>query len=128
MTGSQQDERRRRRAAAQGQFDLLAAGYLDRPEVSRGRMFGSHGLTVSGKFFAFVGGDGQLIIKLPKAQASALITEGHAGVVRGGRNVMREWVAVPASPGDTPPPRWAALLGDAHRYVASLQSAPTRDG
>lgn len=38
------DQGRARRAEAQRRFDILALGFLDRPGVSRGPMFGSTGL------------------------------------------------------------------------------------
>jgi len=41
-------------------------------------MFHSEGLTTHGKFFAFIGRDGQLILKLPEQEAAALIADGHA--------------------------------------------------
>ena len=36
-------------------FDPIAEGYLERPDVDIGPMFGSEGLRVRGKVFAFVG-------------------------------------------------------------------------
>jgi len=46
-------ERRLRRRDAQQLFDELAADYLDLPGVSRAVMFGSDGLRVDAKLFAF---------------------------------------------------------------------------
>ncbi|MGI8887449.1 MAG: hypothetical protein ACR2GB_00510 [Nocardioidaceae bacterium] len=51
-------KRRCRRAASQDRFNILTTDYAGRPGVSRGRMFGSDGLRVNGKFFAFIGGEG----------------------------------------------------------------------
>lgn len=67
-----------RRAQGQRLLDQLASDYLDRPEVDRAPMFGSLGLRVNGKFFAFVGAEGQLVTKLPEAQAAALVAKGQA--------------------------------------------------
>jgi len=79
---SDQTQRRLRRRDAQRMFDELAADYLDLPDVSRAVMFGSDGLRVNAKFFAFVGGEGELIVKLPAAQCSALVAAGQAEPVR----------------------------------------------
>jgi len=107
-----------RRAAAQQVFDALALDYLDVANVSRGRMFGSEGLVVKGKFFAFVGREGQLIVKLPGPQASALVACGEATQVRAGRGTTREWVGIP-TPADGRAGRWRDLVVAAYRYVLS---------
>jgi len=65
-------ERRLRRRAAQQRFDELAVDYLDLPGVSRATMFGSNGLRVEARFFAFVGRDGQLIVAARGARPRAL--------------------------------------------------------
>lgn len=93
------DQRPERRAEAQRRFDILAVGFIDRPGVSRGPMFGSIGLRAGDRFFAFVGRDGRLVVKLPPAQAATLVSAGEAAPVRAGRNLTREWVAVPFSGG-----------------------------
>ena len=67
------DRRRTRRRSAQQLFDTLALDFLTRPRINRANMFGSNGLRIDTKFFAFIGRDGQLVIKLPAAQAAALI-------------------------------------------------------
>lgn len=64
-----------RRRAAQELFDILAADYHDLPGISTARRFGSDGLRMSAKFFAFIGRDGQLIVKLlPRMQLHWLPT------------------------------------------------------
>ena len=83
-----------RLAAARVLFDDLAVDHLGRPHVTMGRMFASEGLAVHGKIFAFVGRDGRLILKLPRARADELTGAGATEpVVLGGRT-MREWVGV----------------------------------
>lgn len=72
------NERRRRRAAGQALFDALAGDYLDVSGVSRAPMFGSQGLQSNTRFFAFIGRDGQLVIKLPAAQAADPVAAGQA--------------------------------------------------
>jgi TfoX/Sxy family transcriptional regulator of competence genes len=107
-------DRRSRRAAGQEVFDTLAQDYLGRSGVSRGPMFGSEGLMANGKFFAFVGRSGDLVLKLSETQTTALVEAGEATAVRAGRNPTREWVNVPmAADGKTD--RWQKLLSDAYQ-------------
>lgn len=73
---SELDQRGIRRRSAQQLFDALANYFLTLPRVNRGNMFGSNGLRIDTKFFALVGRDGQLVIKLPAAQAAALVSAG----------------------------------------------------
>src|SRR5919202_897705 len=108
--------RRARRAAAQAVLDELAIEFLQYADVSLGRMFGSTGLLRNGKFFAFVGRAGDLVLKLPEAQAAKLVSQGQAGAVKAGRNPTREWVSVPqAANGSTQ--LWRELLADAYAYA-----------
>jgi hypothetical protein len=111
---------RKLRAAAQAVLDRLSGDYLGRPGVERDRMFGSEGLKVNGKFFAFVGREGRLILKLPARQAADLVAAGKAHPVTIGRRTTREWVGLPLpeTPGDTA--EWERALADAHGYVAAV--------
>lgn len=111
------EERRARRQRYQLVFDDLAAEITD-PDVTRAVMFGSNGLKHSGRFFAFVGGDGELITKVPQDRAAAVVADGLGTPVKIGRNPAREWVAVPlSSPDDAP--TWRALLAQAQAYASS---------
>ncbi len=110
---SDQTQRRLRRRDAQRLFDELAADYLDVPDVSRAVMF------------AFVGGEGELIVKLPAAQCAALVAAGQAEPVRAGRSPMREWIGVPDVADRADGAEWRELMADAHRYVASLTASST---
>lgn len=92
------DERQSRRRAAQELFDVLAADYHDLPGISTARRFGSDGLRMSAKFVAFIGRDGQLIVKLPASHSAALVADTQANPVRAGRNTTREWVAISVPP------------------------------
>lgn len=114
--------RRRRRQAAQQRFDILATGYTCLAGVDRGRMFGSDGLTYNRRFVAFVGRDGRLIVKLPAAQAPAMVARGKADHIRAGRAVTREWVAVPMSD-QGEDDQWPGLIVEALRYSAEAASA-----
>lgn len=52
---SRAQERRLRRAGAQRILDELALDYVDRIDVNRAPVFGSEGLRVNARFFAFIG-------------------------------------------------------------------------
>ena len=114
--------RRAQRAEGQRLLDSLALDYLDRDDVSRASMFGSTGLQVNGKFFAVSGAEGQLVTKVPAAQAETLLVKGEVGQVRAGRSPMRAWISVPVPVAGDGPGQWRALLGDAYDYVRSLTS------
>jgi len=116
-------ECRVRRMAAPQVFDKLALDYLDVADVSRARMFGSEGLLVSGKFFAFVGRDRQLILKLSCPQAAALMAGGDATAVRAGRGTMRGWVGIPMPAAGGSARRWRHLMADAYRHVLTHTSS-----
>lgn len=113
---SDRDERRQRRAAGQERFDTLAAEHLGRPGVTSARMFGSDGLRHAGTFFAFVGADGGLTVKLPAATVFSLIAAGAGTPVHIGRNPAREWVDVlPPAHGDLR--QWRDLLAEAYDFA-----------
>jgi len=118
-------EQSQRRRTPQRLFDELAVDHLDLPGISRATMFGSDGLRLDTKFFAFVGRDGQLIIKLPAAQAAALVAAGEANPVRAGRGTMREWIGIPSPADHAHADHWRTLITDACRYSASLAPSPT---
>ncbi|MFZ2501258.1 MAG: hypothetical protein WAW88_01105 [Nocardioides sp.] len=74
-------------------------------------------------FFAFVGRDNRLILKLPAARARELLADAVVAPVEIGTRVMREWVAVayPDAPDDTGGELlWADLIAEARSYVATL--------
>jgi len=114
-------QRRRRRAAAQQIFDAIAIEYFDLPEISRGAMFGSNGLRCLDRFFAFVGRDGDLVVKLPAAHAAGLVAEGQAAAIRAGGHTTREWVGIPNRDGDDSPQGWREFIAASHRYVSMLR-------
>jgi TfoX/Sxy family transcriptional regulator of competence genes len=98
-------------------LERLAAPYLQREDVSWGRMFSSNGLRVRGKIFAVVNHAGNLMVKVPEVRADELDASGAAPhmVMRG--RVMREWVEMPPDRGET---AWGELLGEAYAYVESI--------
>ena len=81
-------------------------------------MFGSNGLRWGGKFFAFLGGDGELIIKLPAADAAALVEAGRATAIKTGRHTTREWVGVPIEDSSGGRQAWRDLLAASHDFVS----------
>ena len=68
------------------------------PGDEEGRMLNAPGLKAGGKVYAFAGGDGDVIVKLPAARVTELVGsgEGQPCSPRPGRP-MREWVVVPAA-------------------------------
>ncbi|MHB8448868.1 MAG: hypothetical protein ACYDAQ_00110 [Mycobacteriales bacterium] len=123
--GSAAGDRRAVRAAAQRRFDTLPADHLNFPAVDEARMFASDVLRADGKFYAFIGRDGQLIVKLPQHQGAHLIGAGSAASVRVGDRTMREWVGIPMPSAADPADLWSRLLADARRRVAALTAPPT---
>jgi hypothetical protein len=103
-------------AHAHSIFDPLADRYLARPDVDFGPMFGSQGLRIRGKVFAFVGHLGSLVLKLPESRVDAL--DGEDGIERMTirERTMREWLIVPATAAE----RWEPLLAEAFAYVDKI--------
>ncbi|GAA1512335.1 hypothetical protein [Kribbella lupini] len=111
------------RARAQQVLDELAAAYDDVPDVDRAPMFGSEALRVLGKVFAFVGREGQLIVKLPAPRVAELLAAAAAKPVHVGRNATREWAGIPPT---TDPTQWRALLAEAHAFVSAAARSSDR--
>lgn len=77
-------------------------------------MFGRNGLTVHGRFFAFLDGD-RLLLKVPPSAANALVAKG-GGVHRESVSpTMTKWIAVPFA---SRPARGQALTAEARHYTA----------
>ncbi|MFC6879446.1 MULTISPECIES: MmcQ/YjbR family DNA-binding protein [Actinomadura] len=103
-------------------LDRIAEDFNDEPDVAMGTMFRSPGLRVGGKVFAFLGHDGELIVKLPQDRARRLVDAGTAEHVTMGTRTMREWIAFPAQENDTATlALWRNIAHDAHQYVDSLR-------
>jgi hypothetical protein len=93
-------------------FDDVARRLISEdPALEYGRMFNSDGLKTNGKFFAFPGSNGDLIVKLPAERVAELVAGGEGRPLTMGKRTMREWVRV--MPSDT-----AACAG----YVAEAQA------
>jgi len=66
----------------------------DGAELADGRGFGSGALQVRGRIFAMVSG-GRVILKLPAARVSELVSSGNGVAFDAGRGrPMREWIAL----------------------------------
>jgi TfoX/Sxy family transcriptional regulator of competence genes len=66
---------------------------VDRPEVARAKGFGSKGLKVQRKMFAFHS-KGRLVLKLPADRVDALLASGKGERFDPGKGMlMKEWIA-----------------------------------
>jgi TfoX/Sxy family transcriptional regulator of competence genes len=99
-------------------FEELAAEHLRQPGVGRRRMFGREGLSVNGKFFAFLNHD-RLVVKLPPATATALIAAGDAVAADTLSPSMRTWVMVPMPARAAEDQSWRDLMAEAHTHVGN---------
>lgn len=97
-------------------FDRLTAEYAQRDGVALGRMFGSEGLSIRGKVFAFVGFTGSLFAKLPEKRVGELIESGDADPAVMRDRPMREWVTVRADM----PGTWSGIVAEAYEFVDSI--------
>lgn len=97
-------------------FDPIVAEYLGRPGVDIGPMFGSEGVRIRGKVFAFVGHRGNLVVKVPAERADALEAAGDGERMHMRGRTMREWVVLDPDRAD----RWPAVTAEAFAYVDEL--------
>lgn len=103
-------------------LDQIAEDFDNEPDIAFGTMFRSPGLRVGGKIFAFLGHDGQLIVKLPSDRAGEFVDAGTAEKVVMGKRTMREWIAFPAQDNDAATlTLWREVTHEAHRYVDALR-------
>ena len=91
---------------------------VDPPEMAKAKGFGSKGLKVQRKLFAFVGSKGKLVLKLPGARVDALVESGVGERFDPGHGrVMKEWIAV----GDDAKRRWLRLAREALEFAAGAK-------
>ena len=102
--------------AAREVFDEISAGYLERAGVDIGPMFGSEGLRIRGKVFAFMGYRDGLIAKLPEARVTALADTGRGERMVMRDRAMREWVFV----GDDATDLWPDVVAEAFAFVDEI--------
>jgi len=88
---------------------------VDPPEMARAQGFGSKGLKVARKLFAFRSSDGMLVVKLPNDRVDALASSGQGKRFDPGHGrVMKEWVAVDVGS----KPLWLRLAREALEFAA----------
>ncbi|SDP19288.1 hypothetical protein SAMN04487788_2474 [Microbacterium testaceum StLB037] len=108
-----------RDATARGReiFDPIAERQCDLPGVDIGRIFGTEGLRIRAKVFAFVVHSGSLVVKLPEERVGEIVDEGIAGpmIMRG--RPLREWAEVPVDAGAA---RWNQLIDEARAFVDAI--------
>ena len=97
-------------------LDPIAADYLALPDVDIGPMFGSEGLRIRGKVFAFVSFRGDLALKLPADRVDQLDGEAGMGRMVMRERAMREWLTVSADNSE----RWGPLVAEAYAFVDSI--------
>jgi TfoX/Sxy family transcriptional regulator of competence genes len=97
------------------QFDAIAAEYLTRDGVDIGPMFGSEGLRIRGKVFAFLVKDG-IIAKLPEERVTHWEASGRAERMIMRERAMREWVHVPDDAVDL----WREIVAEAFAFVDEI--------
>jgi len=100
-------------ARAHQVFDPIAEGYLARDDVDIGPMFGSEGVRVRGKVFAFVGHAGDLIVKLPEERVDELASRGEGARMAIRERMLREWAVLDLAHAA----RWADVVAEAFAYV-----------
>lgn len=103
-------------AAAHAIFDPIAQDYLIRRDVDIGPMFGSQGLRIRGKVFAFVGYRGGLGLKVPEARADALVADGSVERMVIRDRPLREWVFADSGRSAL----WEPLMAEAFAYVDEI--------
>ena len=100
-------------ARAHAVFDPIAHEYLARADVDIGPMFGSEGVRVRGKVFAFIGHAGDLILKLPEERVDELAARGEGARMAISERMLREWAVLDLAHSA----RWADVVAEAFAYV-----------
>jgi hypothetical protein len=103
-------------AASVGALTALIRELPADPPVTAGRMFNGDGVQVRGRFFAFIGRNGDLIAKLPAARVRELVSQQAGTPVVMGARTMREWVRLPVEAGMG---SWSVVLGEAYGFVSA---------
>ena len=98
-------------------FDPIAERQCALPDIDLGRMFGTEGLRVRAKVYAFVVHNGSLVVKLSEERAGDLIASGTAAPMIMRERALREWVEVPMDAGAAV---WAELIDEARVFVDAI--------
>ena len=104
-------------ARAHDTFDPIVQEHLALPETDIGRMFGTEGLRVRGKVYAFLTSHGVLVVKLPSARIDELVADGAAERMRMRGNPLREWADLDVRRGTA---GWGDIIREARSFVASI--------
>ena len=93
------------------------AAFATDPDVTRGgKGFGSTGLKVNGKLFAFVSSQGRFVAKLPGTRVDAIVRAGRGTYFDPGHGrLMKEWVAL-----DGGERSWLGIAKEARVFVARV--------
>jgi hypothetical protein len=107
----------KRSAEASGvdpRFAAVVAAFAKHRRVTRGgEGFGSTGLKVNGKRFAFISSKGKFVAKLPRERVDELVSTGNGEHFDPGHGcLMKEWVAVDPRRADL-----VDLARAAHRFA-----------
>lgn len=97
-------------------FDALVPQFEAMPDVAMNRMFGTVGLAVRTKVFAFVASSDVLMLKVGVATADELERDGIATRAEMRGRTMREWVEVTAAHAA----RWPELMERARAYLDEI--------
>lgn len=97
-------------------WDDLVPRFETRTDVALQRMFGTVGLGIRGKVFAFLGKEGDLIAKIGEDRTAELETDGvgERKVMRG--RPMREWVSLQIENEEI----WEEVMDEALAFVDSI--------
>jgi hypothetical protein len=115
---SQEGTKSQRPGAPDESFAEVVEAFLGNLDVTppSGRGFGSSGLRVRGKIFAFLSSKGEFIVKLPRLRVDALIATGAGFPYDPGHGrVMKEWVVI----APTAAAEWLPLAREALVFVAA---------
>jgi hypothetical protein len=108
---------------AEDAFDEVRAMFVGRPDVGVGRMFHCDGLTCGGKFFATLSRDDQMLVKLPAARVTELVTSGVSLPFDANKGrVMKEWTLVPYSSVE----QWPEIAEEAYAFGQTLAARARR--
>jgi hypothetical protein len=104
-------------AGAHEIFDPIAQEHLALADTDMGRMFGTEGLRVRGKVYAFVAHEGALVVKLPSRRIDELAAAGTAVRMRMRGNELREWAELDPVLGGQ---GWRTVVDEARAFVDSI--------
>jgi hypothetical protein len=94
-------------------FAPVVAAFKNRWVTRGGKGFGSTGLKVNGKLFAFMSSQVKFVAKLPRERVDEMVNAGKGEHFDPGHGrLMKEWIAVDAGAAD-----WVSLAGEAYRFV-----------